>query len=455
VIERRLRAPAAAVAYEPLLAAERLRRSLGQFRGYFTVVAGTGLTRVLALGTAVLLARVLGASAFGEVSVFLAFLGFWVGSDFLDHTFVRYANAPEGADPDAYLRAVFALKIALNVALLASSFPLSWALAVHVFDKPSLSTPIFAALVCGVGLNFLSLRAATHQAREEFGRFTATNGSFYVLTFLGVAAVLVISPRHELLAVYTTYLGAALLVGAYAVFKLKRSIAALRVDKQLVRSVASFAKWLFAAEYVYIVFQRLDVFLLTAFVSLVDVGQYGAGTRIAQLVALLTGTLAPALLPRAVKAARTPSATRAYLGVAATLSAAIGLFAALIWIAAPLLVETVFGQEYRGAASIVRIFLVGTVLSAIYTPIAQFFVVDGKPRHMFYLASLKLGVIACAGLVLVPMLRGDGAALAVTLSEAAALVYVGLALRHRVGAALRTSTAPAVPAPAKLSPPST
>jgi O-antigen/teichoic acid export membrane protein len=407
--------------------------------------------RALALGTAVVLARVLGVSAFGEISVFLAFLGFWIGSDFLDHTFVRYANAPENAGPAAYLRAVFVLKIALNVALLAISFPLSWVLAAHVFDKPSLTTAIFTALVCGIGLNFLSLRAASYQAKEEFGRFTATNGSFYVLAFVGVAAVLVISPPHELRAVYATYLGAALVVGAYAVFKLKRSVHALRIDRQLVKTVASFAKWLFAAEYVYIVCQRLDIFLLTAFASLVDVGEYGAGLRIVQIVGLLTGTLAPALLPRAVRA-RTPSSLRAYLKLAATLSATIGMVAAVVWISAPFLVETAFGREYRGAASIVRVLLVGTFLVSVYTPIAQFFVVDGKPRHMFYLASLKLVVIACAGLIFVPMLEGNGAALTVTLSEAAALVYVAVALRHRVGTALRMSTGTAAPVPTKLPP---
>ncbi len=414
----------------------RVRKWAGAFRGYLLVVLGAGLTRTLSLLTAVLLARELGASSFGQVSVFLAFLIFWVGSDFLDATFVRYANAPSGDQPDDYLRAIFVLKIALNATLLAVSLPLAHFLANTVFSKPSLSTPIFAAFVCWIGLNFLSLHAATHQARERFLHYSAANASFHVLAFIAILVALGLSSSRSPFSVYVAYTAVAILVGVYSFVAVKRTVRHLRFDKRLVKKAVSFSKWLFAAHVTYVAFQQLDVLLLTAFVSLADVGEYSAGLRVVGIVALLTGTLAPALLPRATRAAEAPVLLRAYLKQSAVLAGAIAALACAVWLAAPAIVVTLFGSEYQDAAEFTRVLLVGTALVGIYTPLAQLLLAYNEPRRIFHASALKLAVIAGTGLVLVPRLGGVGAALAVTLSDVAALAYVLVALRPRIAAAL-------------------
>lgn len=420
----------------PRLLFQRLSGSLAIFRGYLVVVFGTGFARTLSFITAVILARELGAFSFGEVSVFLAFLGFWVGNDFLDQTFVRYANAPQGERPEEYLRAVFVLKIALNAILLVASFPVARFLATIVFDKPSLSTPIFAGLVCGVGLNFLSLRAATYQAEERFARYTTTSSSFYLLTFITVVPLALTSSPDQTERVYGAYAGVATLVGLYAFLALKRTVRELRFHKHLIRVIISFSRWLFADNVVYIFHQRLDIFLLTAFASLSAVGEYSAAVRVVQIVSLLTGTLAPALLPRATRTGESPALLRAYLRHSAVLSGVIGVLVCAIWLPAPAIFEIFFGDEYRGAATVARILLVGTALIAVYVPLAQLLLAYNQPRRMFYLAALKLCIIAAVGVSLVPRFGSTGAALAVTLSDAAALIYVLLVLRQPIRRAL-------------------
>ncbi|MDQ3893862.1 MAG: oligosaccharide flippase family protein [Actinomycetota bacterium] len=418
---------------------QRVRGWFAIFRGYLLVVAGTGFARTLSFVTAVILARELGVTSFGEISVFLAFLGFWVGNDFLDQTFVRYANAPQGERPEEYLRAVFVLKILLNAGLLVTSFPISRLLATTAFHKPSLSTPIFAGLVCGVGLNFLSLRAATYQADERFGRYTATSASFYVLTFATVVPIAFTSSPPDTERVYGAYVAVASLVGLYSLVALKRVVRRVRFHKRLIRVILSFSRWLFADNVAYILHQRLDVFLLTAFASLSAVGEYSAAVRVVQIVSLLTGTLAPALLPRATRTAETPALLRAYLKHAAVLSGAIAVLVLLIWLPAPAIFTLFFGDEYSGAATVARILLIGTGLVGVYVPLAQLLLAYNQPHRMFYLAALKLSIIAALGFGLVPRYGATGAALAVTLSEAVALGYILLVLRDRIRGALAAS----------------
>jgi O-antigen/teichoic acid export membrane protein len=420
---------------------------LATFRGYVLVVAGAASTRVLSFATAVILARVLSPASFGEASVFLAFLGMWVTGDFLDATFVRHATMP---DPpfrrDAYLRAILFLKIALNGALLLLAAPAGRFLATTVFGKPALALPIAVALGCGVGLNFLSLYAANRQADERFGAFTAATTAFPFLVFLLVAAAIVLVPKVDLGWIYGAYGLSAAIVGAFAFVALARIAGGFAISAEVVRSVVSFSKWLFAANLVYLLFQRLDVFILTAFASLTDVGQYGVALRVVQVVAVLTGTLATALLPRASRAAHAPALLWTYLKQCAILSALIALAAVVAGLAAPLLVSAFFGAGYEAAASIVRVYLIGTLLVGIYTPLSQLLVAEAKPRRMMYLALVKLCVISGAGVLLVPRLGGVGAALALTLSEGAALAYVVIALRDRIAAAWRAPALEAAPA---------
>jgi PST family polysaccharide transporter len=250
-----------------------------------------------------------------------------------------------------------------------------------------------------------------------------------------VVAVVLAVAGDALLPIYAAYVGVATLVGAYAFLRLMRSVRNLMFDKRLVKVIVTFSRWLFAANVAYIAFQRLDVFLLTAFASLPDVGEYSAGLRVVQIVSLLTGTLAPALLPRATQATQAAPLLRAYLKQSAGLSLVIAILASAVWIAAPMIVTLFFGSQYRDAATVTRVFLIGTVLVAIYTPLSQLLLGYTQPRRVFYLAVLKLCVIGGSGVLLVPRLAGPGAALAVTLSEAAALLYVLLALRRRILAA--------------------
>lgn len=422
----------------------RLHSRLARYRGYAALVLVTAVARTCAFVAAILLARQFGPERFGELSIFLTILGFWSSPDFLDSTFVRYAAGRDDAEAAGYLRAVFSLKTSWNSLLLVLAAPVAWLLSAYVFKKPVLFLAIALAMVCGAGLNMLSLRAAMHQVHEDLLRFAATTSAFYVISLAGVS-VAVVAAGGATWAVFAAYGGSSLVVGSYSWRVVRRAVAATQLRRELVAEIARFSKWLFGANLGYMITQRLDVFLLAGIGTLAAVGEYGVALRVVALVSLLTGTLAPALLPKASKTQRSSVLLASYLRHAAVLSAAIVVLIAGLAAVAPLAIQLLFGADYRGAALLVRVILVGTVAIAVYTPLSQLFMRDVRPRKMLYLSLIRFGVILGAGVPLVVALGAIGAAIAVAMAEVCVLVYVCIVLHAEVFAALSLRRGPRLP----------
>jgi O-antigen/teichoic acid export membrane protein len=400
---------------------------------YALLVGGTGVARLLSLATAVVLARELGPVKFGEASIFLVILGFWGSADFIDSTYVRYASDTlEAGERASYLRALFGLKIAWNLVLLILAAPLAWLLSSFAFHKPVLMTAILCSILCGVGLNFMSLRAARFQARERFLPFTILPAVFYLLSFVLVVATLLVTGTENTFPIYMSFLAATLVIGAYSCASTWRHVRPLTIDGDLIKRLVKFCRWLFGANLTYMFSQRLDVFLLAAFVPLAVIGQYGVALRIVTIVSLLTGTMAPILLPRASRTHQDPKLMASYLRHAAALSGMIILLVVILWVGAPGIVSVVFGSRYTSAVGIVRILLLGTIAIALYTPLSQLFLTEAEPRRMLYLSLLRVAMLTALGLILIPPLGGKGAAIAVGGTEMSALVYVVIALRRQI-----------------------
>jgi O-antigen/teichoic acid export membrane protein len=411
--------------------------TLSRFSGYFVLVGGTAVSRLLAFVTAVILARELGPSTFGEMSVFLTVLTFWVSGDFIDSTYVRFASAiRHGEEQRRYLGAALLLKLAWNLLLLMSALPLAWALSHLVLHKPVLLPAILLGLICGLGLNCLSLRAAMFQAQERFLRFTVTISAFYLLSFTLVAVLSLSASKPQVSWYYGAYVVSATLLGAFACGALLRAVRHLRFERDTVIALARFSSWLFGANLGSLIAERLNLFLLAGFASLATVGEYGAALRVVAIVSLLTGTLAPALLPRVARARESPLLLRAYLTHSAVLCGLIASLVGVLWVATPLLIGTLLGPAYAGAVPLVRLLLVATLSIAIYTPLSQLYFGESQPRRILYLAVLRLVLTVGAGAALISRFGAEGAAMTSALVEVVALAYVGLSLRNELFAAL-------------------
>jgi O-antigen/teichoic acid export membrane protein len=391
-----------------------------ELRGYVLLLLGGGSARVLSFATAVVVARVVDPTEFGRYSLYVAVLiALATGTVFVDWTYVRFASADAGRERD-YLRASFFLKLALLAGFVSAGYPVAFVLARYALHDRGLTTALYAAIVGGVLLTFPSLLAAVHQAGERFGRFARLTTVFYAAVFALVLALWA-TGSLTIRAVFVAYSVSALAVAVPCIARLGALTRPWRIDRVVIRQLASFSKWLAASNLTDVLGQRLDIIFLGAYASLGDVGQYGAALRILGIASLLTGVLPTLLLGRASQTRDSIVAMRQYLASTRRLSAGLAVVIGGLWLATPLIVRVALGGSYAAAAGLTRIMLLGVAFGAVYAPLAQLFLAENDPRRVAYFSVVRLVSLVVLLATLVPVLGAKGAAWSFAGSEFAAL----------------------------------
>lgn len=408
------------------------------FRSYATVVGVSGMASVVSFLTTVLLARHLTTADFGLFSLlFAAMTVLWTATSFGDTAYVRFVNASSDESDAAYLRAVLVIEGVAILLLAALSWPAATALAAALGDR-AYFTPLLVGILLGLGMNLVSLWGAVFQAEGKFFRFSLLRAIVNVIVLVFVGATIALASL-TLPRVYTAYGLAVGVMVALSLTALYRRCRPLKADGALVRRLVRFSRWLMAANVTYVISQRLDVVVVAAFTSQATVGQYGAALRIAVVASLLTGSIAPLMLPKATRLEQTKESLRQFLRHVAKFTSVLLAVIALIWLSLPLWVPVVFGERYEDSVSIARILLFGSGCLAAYTPLSQLFVADESPRRMFVLNITRLAVLATLLAILTPRFGATGGAWGLVGAELVSLTYTVAAVvrqlrRVKIGA---------------------
>ena len=411
------------------------RLSLDAMPGFVTLLAGGAVGRLLSFITGVVLARQLSPSAFGEFSIFFGLLiVMFEATNFVDFTYVRYANTSAPSQRIAHLRSALVLKCGFLLVIVAAAYPLGVALA-DAFNKPDLKGVLALALIAGALMNVVSLKVADYLADERFLRLTAVNTIYNLLVLVVLVLLIVVGAPLTKLLIAAVFLGAALPVAGACFARLYASSRPLAIEPELLRVILGFGKWLAGANVAYLLAQRLDLFILSRYAPLGEVGNYGAALRIAVLASIMTGALPALLLPRASRTAGSIAGARRFTQHALGVSVVVTAVTAVVWVAVPLVVHGLLGSEYAHSIPLTRILLIGVVFAAFSTSLSQLFLADVRPRKAFYFRMIKLASVCALAFLLAPPFGARGAAWAVTASELIVLVYTLMALwpvlRHR------------------------
>lgn len=156
--------------------------------------------------------------------------------------------------------------------------------------------------------------------------------------------------------------------------------------------------------------KRIDQVLLVAVVATAELGRYAVAVAVASVTSVLTSGLALALfghLRDETSPARALARYRRSLLTTVLLSSAVALSLAIV---APLLLELVFGSEFRPAATALRLLLLGAVAYDVLVVMGTKLYSDGRPGEAAR-AALVGAVITVVGLVVfVPRFGIEGAA---------------------------------------------
>lgn len=160
---------------------------------------------------------------------------------------------------------------------------------------------------------------------------------------------------------------------------------------------------------------RIDVILLARLADLDEVGVYAVGVLLAELVWMVTDSLASALVERATHDER-PAALALFVR-AARVTVAIALASvALLAAAAPLGVPLVFGDDFASSAPVVLLLLPGVVGVAVWRVLSPAIVRFGRISRQPVFAACALGANVVLNLLWIPEHGAAGAAAASTVA---------------------------------------
>lgn len=206
----------------------------------------------------------------------------------------------------------------------------------------------------------------------------------------------------------------------------------LRPDGTLLREQLSFGGRAFAATIAERLHYRADAFLLTALIGVGATGVYSVALGLAETMWYLPSAFGLVLFSRAVA----PGSDSAGAASAMTRSVlALGVIVGVpLWLAAPTLVELVYGAPFSGAGAALQLMLPGVVAYGAVSILSQYIVASGAPGRVAAVHVCGLVMNVTANLLLIPPLGIQGAALAASVSysaTAAAMVILFTRLSSR------------------------
>jgi O-antigen/teichoic acid export membrane protein len=161
-----------------------------------------------------------------------------------------------------------------------------------------------------------------------------------------------------------------------------------------------------------------------------EVGYFVTSTRVVEMLAGIPFLLISVVLPVLSVAARDDRERLEYITARTTEALALGgvLLALVLWIAAKPVIVVLGGQQYDPAVPVLQIQCLASVtifLAAAWNPAL---IGLGRTRELAAAVGMGLLVVLVAGLILIPRMGADGAAIAAVVGDLAYAVAMFAAL---------------------------
>ena len=396
-------------------------------RSFGYLAAGEAATSVLRFAALVWIARQLGPSAFGTVTVGLVVGNYLqiVAQSGLEVTGTRELAAHHD-------RAVPLLGHVVALALLLAGA--LWALTVVVTAALPLSGQVqLTIIVFGLSAFTLAGNVRWSFIAIQRTRAVAVGSLLASCTYLAGAVLLVRRPSDVVKAAVLYVVGEAVLSTALVVASRRRFGSwRPRIERDHVRPTLAQSLPIMVMLGARSLVISVDVVLVKVLRPAADAGHYAAASRIALTGIVFLGLYYNAFLPSLVRAVHDPDQFRALVRVATRRALVLGPpVAVVIDLVAPVAVHGLFGSSYDGTTSLLQVLVWGLVLLALTGVQTQVLLARHHQRQLAVIMVVALAFNVAANLVLLPTVGTVGAAIATVLTEA---VVLGLtwAAAHRL-----------------------
>jgi O-antigen/teichoic acid export membrane protein len=400
----------------------------GRLAGISGLLFGAnGITGAMNFASFLLTVRHLSAKAFGVLNITLITMQFVnsltaVG---INESMVTLVSRSEAAcdsdDTLALIGASLRARLIIASAGLALGSLLVRPLAGRVFQQPDLAWPLFLGVIGAFGTSlfqfvqtiFLSLRRYRLYSLSLIIRFAP---------ILVALTILVLMRRLTLTTAILVNVGAPFLALPFSWSMVPVRVPYLRHDAIRVwPKLWQLSKWLFIVSLCTMCFSRLEVYFLTAFASVAQVGKFSAAFDLCGGLLLVEGVVRSILLAEISSRANMPHRGR-FVAQCSGLLLVVGLLLFCGGVAARPFLGLILGRQYATIGPIFLVLVAARVGVLPVIPLNTLFFAQDRTRAVAAVAVVQLAALIIGGYSLIPGLGAMGAAWTQLLVTIAAIV---------------------------------
>jgi len=384
----------------------------------FWVGAASLMTALAGAAASALIGRVLGVEDFGIYTLVISLVTMMVAlSDLgISGSIVRFAAEAIARDDHRRLRLILSValraKAILGICVLAAAVlflnPIVAAVFKHV-DERITRYFLLSLLVVAVGM----VAGFFPPIFQSFQRFRLQAVVTVIPPLVKVALIAATAFIFSMLTITT---GILIELGTACVLLLlcwrlspSRDFSLREDDPPLRKQMLSFNKWLALYYILNLLGGRIDLFLVGGLSDARALGLYGAASKAASMVVIMSNSYLTVLLPE-LSAALTPEQVRrkqrhSFL-VVGLFAAGIVLLAAL----ADILVAVIFGKEFAGAGTILRVMCIGLLFTVLAYPLNATLFAWNRSVVFPLMSGVAIAALVLGNIYLIPRFGAVGAA---------------------------------------------
>lgn len=341
----------------------------------------------------------------------------------MDNTSIRFAAKEKG-----YNKSVFGLYLIakLVLATLIIFFILFFAAKIFAQIGKAEIIEFIPFLIMGtMGEYFLLVNDAYFQSCERFKLRAFINISRYIISLIYVVILYYIGKfnLHHVLFIYFIPLFICLIFTFNYTSFIKSFITNV-LSKNILKDIFNYEKWMFLLSIANTLLIRIDIIMLSIWVSFDKIGIYNAAFQLASIVSLLPMAVEKVMLPKLSGLSKEEiiKFTIKSLKTIIILALAVFILIPLVWFIPSL----IYGKQYTEAGIVLQILLIGFLLSFILLPLDQAFFAFGKPKFNTLSKYLQLVLIIVLNILTIPTLGYIWAAINVVIARLIYAFIIGL-----------------------------
>lgn len=398
--------------------AEAIRASDGEWsllKQLTVVTLGRGIGFVLAIGTNILLVRLLGPAEYGFLALSLALITIFIGilSEALDVALLRFVPlklATDSGRAELYFLSAITLKGMLMAGLAIAGFVAMDSVGGWLSLTEDRKELLGWSLVGVAGTMLLRSCVAYYQATHQLRRFVYAElcHTLCKLFFVGSCAVMGVLTATTAMAGLGLI---ALVVGVITCGYLVKSEGfTLKWVPEQTAEVWHFTKWVMLSFTIATIHSRADIPLLAHFRGATEVGHYSAAITLSSVSEIILsfagGAVTPKIMGWMEQGRMTDFLRRCLLYGIVPCLVAIGA----VWILAEPLIGLLYSETYRPTVFLFQILSTGTLLWCLALPLAAPLVCMHRPRWEVLQNILVLLLMAAGSVLLIPSYGAIGTA---------------------------------------------